>query len=789
MSAEPTTAEAELLDAFARGEALPEDRRRAIELLVGSDALRAHYRRITEGKFPPIPNYTIIEQVGKGGFGVVYRALHHATERVEALKVLFSKTPLLASYFENEVHLIARLRHPNIATLYDAQLSTPPLYYSMDFVEGERLNDYLRGHRATLADRIQIVRKVALAIDYAHAQGVIHRDIKPQNILIDAAQEPHIVDFGIARRLRLDAPPRMTESGTPEGPVGTLGYIAPEVVAGQRIDGRVDVFALGALLFHCVTLEPARLARDPQQRMMLLRQRRVTHVEDLGAIIGRCVETQADKRYASCSAFAADLDNFLAGRPVEARREGSPMRYAARLLALAIRNHPIPLRGLAALLTALIVAALFGAMRVNTAPAGEGSDCDVRVVTFTDNTIEAIEGGLGADIAGMSPFDRLSLRGLHGRLMERLAEADPRVVTWDYYFEDGSEEYDPLFERGVVALRRRGIPVIVGARYFDVNSEPLMTPSIRGMVHTWGSVASTSANYLPRQYQILYAFRRGFEPPVPGLALAAYAASRFPDCRAAYELDPSRNLLRITYRRIAAIKGEARFAPESDELPVVEFTTVTDEQAAARAGVIYPGDFAAHTRVTAETGDEWRARAIPYEDVLKADPHQLRQWFQNHVVLIAQQRPGVDEHKVYGNETISGWMVHAQALKAFLENSPASPQSGSVLFLTCLMWTAAAGVYVTVARVRQWKSLAPVTAVCAGLVTLGLLVPLVAGAFFIEIWLIQLAVCISSLLVGGASMYLLKALRERQLQIAPSAVALANEEDVLQSTMLANRAP
>src|SRR6185436_6754355 len=138
-----STPEPELLDALAAGGLEGDARRHAEELLGTSEAARDYFRRLTAPRFPQIANYTIIAQIGKGGFGVVYKAIHHATERVEALKVLFAKTPLLTSYFENEVHLIARLRHPNIATLYDAQLSTPPLYYTMDFVEGERLNDYV----------------------------------------------------------------------------------------------------------------------------------------------------------------------------------------------------------------------------------------------------------------------------------------------------------------------------------------------------------------------------------------------------------------------------------------------------------------------------------------------------------------------------------------------------------------------------------------------------------------------------------------------------------------------
>jgi serine/threonine protein kinase len=240
-----------LVELFAHDELDDARQREAERVLEQSEAARELFRQLTAGRYPRLPNYTIIGQIGKGGFGVVYKAVHHDKERVEALKVLFSKTPLLTEYFQNEVHLIARLRHQNIATLFEAQLSTPPLYYTMEFVEGERLNDYLKKYTVSLAERIRIIRTVAAAIEYAHAQGVVHRDLKPQNILIDDAGQPHVVDFGIAKKLALTEvrPPRAEDTSheSHEGPVGTLGYIAPEQEKGGPVDARADIFALVGL--------------------------------------------------------------------------------------------------------------------------------------------------------------------------------------------------------------------------------------------------------------------------------------------------------------------------------------------------------------------------------------------------------------------------------------------------------------------------------------------------------------------------------------------------------------
>ncbi|NUQ50230.1 MAG: serine/threonine protein kinase, partial [Phycisphaerae bacterium] len=248
-------------DAVGRTETTAADERRRLQRhLETCGPCRRAFRRETLARFPRIRNYTILEELGAGGFGVVYKAVHHEKQRTEAIKVLAGHSRARIAYFENEVHLVGQLSHPNIATLYEAHLTAPPLFYAMEYVEGEQLHAYCRRLRLPLEERLRLMRTVALTIAHAHREGVVHRDLKPQNILIDGEGRPRVVDFGIARRIDESQPlPACAPRGR-EGVVGTLGYIPPEQIAGQAVDGRADIFALGAILREAVTGEPMRYA-------------------------------------------------------------------------------------------------------------------------------------------------------------------------------------------------------------------------------------------------------------------------------------------------------------------------------------------------------------------------------------------------------------------------------------------------------------------------------------------------------------------------------------------------
>lgn len=714
-------ADRDLLIAYQRGQLPPADKSRTERLLEQSSAARELFEQLTAGAFPRLPNYTILEQIGKGGFGVVYKAVHHAKERIEAVKVLFGRTPLMTSYFENEVHAIANLRHAHIATLYDAQLSTPPLYYTMEYVEGARLNEFVRTGDVSLARRIEIIAAVAEAIGYAHGQGVVHRDLKPQNILVDAAGEPHIVDFGIAKRLGLaEAPPEPgAEAPQREGAIGTIGYISPEQIAGRPLDARADIFSLGALLFNCITGEPARMARDPAYVRQVLPERGVSRHEDLAAIISRCLRERPEERYGSCDDLIADLRRYVSGRAVRARPTVNPLHHAGRMTTFLLLRWPVTLYATAFALAATLLTVTAWQFTLHTRPGEVRPNKDTALVLFTPSTIDAIgRRAPGTDLPGLSLGVRESLRLLHGALMEKLARAAPTVVVWDYLFPFADDEFDPAFVRGAEALQRKSIPVVVGAASFDVNSEPLISPAIRGSAHACGALLGVKPGRTEDAFEAVLCVARGEEEaPIPTLAVAAYAAARRPDCDPQLRLNTAERELVIRYRLRNPQPEQNRWLT-SDKLSFLDLNAETGARQLARSG-----DRVAVGRVPAGTAAEWASRTVKYEDVLTAGDAQLKRWFDQRAVLIGEAVSGNGDAYQWRGETIFGCEIQARILDGLLGHTAQQSLGRSGLVARVLGWCAAGLFVALLLPVRRWRqpTLATLSAlflVFAGLVFL-----------------------------------------------------------------------
>ena len=207
---------------------------------------------------PEVGGYEILEFLGEGGMGAVWRAVQSSTRRQVALKLLTRTTPgshKAHTRFEREVELTARLQHPNIARLYDSGAYRGVYYYAMEVIDGVPLDQYVEENRLTQRQTLKLMRTVCEAVQHAHQCGVIHRDLKPSNVLVTSDGHPHVLDFGLAKAC-LEKDWRLPET-TDGGAVGTPAYMSPEQAAGhgEHLDTRTDVYSLGVILFCLLTGE------------------------------------------------------------------------------------------------------------------------------------------------------------------------------------------------------------------------------------------------------------------------------------------------------------------------------------------------------------------------------------------------------------------------------------------------------------------------------------------------------------------------------------------------------
>ncbi|MEM1229125.1 MAG: WD40 repeat domain-containing serine/threonine protein kinase [Pseudomonadota bacterium] len=307
-------------------------------------------------------DYELLGKAGQGGMGVVYRAMQTSLQREVALKLLAAgpwSSQDFIERFKREAHAAARLQHPNIVTIFDIGEQDELNYFTMRLVDGPTLGEHLADHGGTLPPETAaaLVRTVAEAVDYAHRLGVLHLDLKPSNVLLDASGTPLVADFGLARQLGLSMEVANDEvSGTPS-------YMAPEQARldDSRLSPATDVYGLGALLYECLTGQPPFAAESTSSTLRAVLNaplvapraldRRIH--PDLDAICRRALARDSNARYSSASALVADLSRFLERRPVVARPLGTVRRFGHWL-----RREP-RVAGLLAVAVVTLLAGLF----------------------------------------------------------------------------------------------------------------------------------------------------------------------------------------------------------------------------------------------------------------------------------------------------------------------------------------------------------------------------------------------------------------------------------------------
>jgi len=275
-------------------------------------------------------DYELLDEIGRGGQGVVYRARQKSLNRTVALKVIglgrWASTPHLRR-FRHEAESAARLEHPQIVPIYEIGERDGSCYFSMKFIEGGHLDEVVRRDPMSTRRAVELLVKIAHTVQFAHERGILHRDIKPGNILLDRKGEPHLTDFGLARLIEQES--TVTNSFDV---LGTPSYMSPEQAGGRvkELTPAADVYALGAVFYHMLTGQPPFAGGTTYEtiRMVLETEPRKPRLwnskadVDLETICLKCLEKDPQRRYSSALALAEDLERWLRHEPIRARRSG-----------------------------------------------------------------------------------------------------------------------------------------------------------------------------------------------------------------------------------------------------------------------------------------------------------------------------------------------------------------------------------------------------------------------------------------------------------------------------------
>jgi len=375
-------------------------------------------------------NYQILEEIGRGGMGVIYRARQRHSRRIVALKRILSchadsRETLMR--FRREAQAAAKLDHPNILPIYEVSESEEGLpFFSMKFAGGGSLLEAAPALRSEPRRAVALMAKVARAVQYAHDQGILHRDLKPGNILLDGHSEPLVSDFGLAKWLE----PTGDLTHTPSI-FGTPGYIAPEQVNGSagKLTPAADVYSLGAVLFHLLTGRPPftgehalkviqQASEKPAPKLRSLAPALDRDLETIGA---KCLEIEPHARYRSAGELAQDLERWLQGHSIVARPVSPPVR-----LWRWSRRNPI-LAGMAALLLTLGTAVGVLIWKSEVAPQGGDPAAGIAVLPFEslspdkENTFfaDGVYDGISTKLAKVADLKIIShnsvakYRGVH----------------------------------------------------------------------------------------------------------------------------------------------------------------------------------------------------------------------------------------------------------------------------------------------------------------------------------------------------------------------------------------
>ncbi|MGE3181385.1 MAG: protein kinase [Phycisphaerae bacterium] len=747
----------ESIEAFVDGELTVAEDRLYERHVCGCDSCLQRVASLNADRFPAIPEYVVLNEIGSGGFGRVFRAVHTTKRRVEALKIAKRISDRMARGFENEVHLIAQLQHPNIAMLYEARLHDEPRFFAMQYIDGVPLDQYLARSGASFRDALLLLKTIVEAIGYAHRRGIAHRDIKPQNILVTADGTARIVDFGIGKRIAAEAGGATVEPGDEsESPAGTLGYMAPEQMFGHPSDARSDIFSLGVLLFHLATGKPAKGLQRSNRLARLLRARRFSRPLDLAAIIAHATADDPDRRYKSCDALADDLGRYLENRAVSARSETDLFHRASRAAGFALQHYPV---GAMLALTVASVALLLG----STTPLksarwvlSKSARAAVTLVSFSATTRDAIRDGGFVDLPFVDDPRVTDLRGVHGLLMRRLSQAGARAVVWDYFFRECAPDVDAQFAAGI---RDAGIPAVAGTRLISADGEPEVCPELASAFYGIGTLAGVKPSARHSVVMVPVAIQRQNAPLLPSLAVLGMCAASMPGYVPYFEREKTR--LEVRYRSRSAASG-TKWAREIDFIPFAE-----QARADTNDRVLLPDDVQYLVRIPIAHVKNADIPIVPYEEVLRGDLETLRTAFDDRIVLVGQMIPPNDYLQLRDGTGVFGCQIQAATLATLLNKDTMTRVSLKGM-LARIGVGAMLGTLCGCALARRRRILPRKLLLSMfGVMAIAWLLAVAAALGATHHWILNASLFICAFVFTAAPGFVLQQVRDKQIQLSP----------------------